>query len=62
MQSNAAGAALVAAVSIIDAAVLAWLFSWSLHGASQWVLYAAAVLIGSVYNLFVCDLIAEKIE
>jgi hypothetical protein len=62
LRSNGAGAALVLAVTVIDAVVLAWLFSWSLRGASEWVMYMAAVLIGGVYNLFSCDWIAEKTE
>jgi hypothetical protein len=62
MRSNAAGAVLVLAITIADAIVLAWLFSWSIRGATEWVLFTAAVLIGGVYNLFTCDLIAEKME
>ena len=62
LRSNNAGAALVLGLSIIDAVVLAWLFNWSLHGASEWVLYTAAVLISGVYNLFAADWIAEKAE
>jgi len=62
LQSNRAGAALVLVLSIADAVLLAWLFGWSLQGATEWVLYAAAVLIAGVYNLFTCDWIAERME
>ena len=60
MDSNAAGAALVLALTTIEAAVLAWLFEWSIAGAAPWVFFAAATLFAGVYNLFACDWIAEK--
>ncbi len=60
MDSNPAGAVLVLVLTIVDALVLAWMFAWSLHGATEWVLYIAAVLIAGVYNLFTCDWIAER--
>jgi FtsH-binding integral membrane protein len=60
MDSNAAGAALVLAITVIEAAVLAWLFDWSVSGAVPWVFFATATLFAGVYNLFACDWIAEK--
>jgi hypothetical protein len=61
-QTNVAGAALVLLFTTAEAVTLAWMFGWSVHGATEWVLYIAAVLFAGVYNLFVCDYIAEKIE
>ena len=60
MDSNAAGATLVVAYTAAEAAVLAWLFDWSVRGAAPWVFFAAATLFAGVYNLFACDWIAEK--
>jgi hypothetical protein len=60
--SNAAGAVLVITFTAAGSAMLAWLFGWSVHGATEWVLYTAAVLICGVYNLFICDWIAELAE
>jgi hypothetical protein len=60
LDNNAAGATLVGAITVIEAAVLAWLFEWSVHGAAPWVFFAAATLFAGVYNLFACDWIAEK--
>jgi len=62
MDSNFAGAILVLILSALEAVVLAWLFGWSVHGPTAWVMYAAGVLAAGVYNLFTCDWIAEKIE
>ena len=45
----------------MEAAVLAWLFDWSIAGATAWVFYAAAVLVAGVYNLLTCDWIAERV-
>jgi hypothetical protein len=60
LERNAAGAALVFLYTAAEAAVLAWLFDWSIRGATGWVFFAAAVLVAGVYNLFTCDWIAEK--
>ena len=62
LQSNAAGAVLVIAITIAESVVLAWMFGWSVQGATEWVLYTAAVLIAGVYNLLSCDWIAELTE
>ncbi len=61
-QTNSAGAALVLFFTMIESTALAWMFSWSIHGATAWVLYAAAILFSGVYNLFACDYIAERVE
>lgn len=59
-ESNAAGGALVLSITALEAAVLAWLFDWSISGAAPWVFFVAAVMVAGVYNLFACDWIAEK--
>lgn len=60
LDSNAAGATLVMALTAAEALLLAWLFDWSIRGAPAWVFFSAAVLVAGVYNLFTCDWIAEK--
>lgn len=62
MDSNAAGAALVGAMTLIEAAGLLWLFNFGLTGGAAWSLAIAAVLFALVYNVLACDWIAEKIE
>jgi hypothetical protein len=62
LESNLAGAVLVCTLSAIEAVVLAWLFNWSVHGPTAWVLFVAGVLVASAYTLFTCDWIAEKVE
>jgi hypothetical protein len=61
-ESNAAGAVLILALTLAEAAVLAWLFHWSLPNPTAWVLFISATLTAGVYNLLTCDWIAEKME
>src|SRR6266508_996631 len=62
LESNLAGAALVAAYTLIETLVLAWLFHWSIPGATAWTFLIVGALFAAAYNLFTCDWIAEKIE
>ena len=61
-ESNAAGAALVAAYTIAEAVLLAWLFHWQVPGATAWTFLIVGTLFAGVYNLLTCDWIAEKIS
>ena len=58
--SNAAGAGLVASYTIVEAALLAWLFNWNIPGATAWTFLIVGALFAAVYNLLVCDWLAEK--
>lgn len=60
-ESNAAGAALVAGYTAIEAVVLAWLFDWNVPGATAWTFLLVGALFAAVYNLLVCDWLAEKV-
>ena len=60
MESNLAGAGLVAAYTLIETLILAWLFSWSIPNATAWTFVAVGALFAGAYNLFTCDWIAEK--
>jgi hypothetical protein len=59
-QSNAAGAGLVAAYTLAEALLLAWLFNWNIHGPTAWTFLLAGTLLAGVYNLLTCDWIAER--
>jgi hypothetical protein len=61
MDKNAAGAVLVFVYTVIEALLLAWLFSWSMPGPTAWSFFAVGTLVAGVYNLLVCDWIAEKL-
>lgn len=62
LESNLAGAVLVAVYTAVEAALLGWLFGWSLPGPTAVVFFGAAVLMAGAYNLLSCDWIAEKLE
>lgn len=59
---NIAGAILVLGYTAIESVLLAWLFNWSIHGATAIVFFSGATLLAGAYNLFACDWIAEKVE
>jgi len=61
MDSNLAGAAVVFGYTALEMLLLAWLFGWSVHGATQWTFMVFGGLLAPVYNLFTCDWIAEKV-
>src|SRR5213076_1452355 len=54
-------AALVFGYTALEMLLLAWLFGWSVHGATQWTFMVFGGLLAAVYNLFTCDWIAEKV-
>jgi hypothetical protein len=61
LESNLAGAALVAGYTLAEALLLGKLFHWSLPGPTAWTFFAVGTLTAGVYNLFTCDWIAEKV-
>jgi len=61
MEKNAAGAILVFGYTALEALFLAWLFGWHFPGTTAWSFFAVGTLVAGVYNLLVCDWIAEKV-
>lgn len=59
-EKNVAGAVLVFFYTAAEAVMLAWLFDWGISGATAWIFFSAAVLLALVYNLLICDWIAER--
>lgn len=62
LESNAAGAALIAVYTIAELVLLAWLFDWSITGPGAWTFFLLGGLLAGAYNLLTCDWIAEKVE
>lgn len=60
LESNLAGGVLVAGYTVLEGALLLWLFGWTLGGPTAWTFGVIGVLFAGVYNLFTCDWIAEK--
>jgi hypothetical protein len=62
MGSNLAGAALVIGFTLLELGLLLWLVGVGGHGKTGWIFITAGALLAGVYNLFICDWIAEKLE
>ena len=60
-ENNLAGAALVAAYTLAEALLLAWLFDWTIPGPTAWTFLIVGALFAGVYNLLTCDWIAERL-
>ncbi len=61
LESNLAGALLVLGYTLAETVLLAWLFQWRISGSAAWTFVLLGGLISGVYNLLVCDWIAEKV-
>jgi hypothetical protein len=61
-ENNLAGGALVAAYTLLETLLLAWLFGWHVSGAIGWTFFLVGTLLAGVYNLLTCDWLAEKLE
>ena len=59
--SNAAGVALVAGITLAEFALLLYLFGGGFGGGLGWAFAAAGTLVAGAYNLLACDWIAEKV-
>jgi hypothetical protein len=59
---NAAGAILVTTYTLMESLLLGYLFHWSLGSTSAWTFFLVGVLLSAVYNLLICDWLAEKME
>ena len=60
-ESNAAGATLVAGYTMLEALLLAKLFEWNVRTPTAWTFLIVGALFAAVYNLLVCDWLAEKL-
>jgi hypothetical protein len=60
-ESNAAGATLVAGYTVLEALLLAKLFDWNVRTPTAWTFLIVGALFAAVYNLLVCDWLAEKL-
>jgi hypothetical protein len=61
LESNFAGGVMVAAYTLAEVVLLAWLFHWHLPNATAWTFLLLGGLVSGVYNILVCDWIAEKV-
>ncbi len=60
-EKNLAGGVLVFVYTALEAVLLGALFHWSFHTPAAWTAFSVGTLLAAVYNLLVCDWLAEKI-
>lgn len=60
VESNAASAAMLMAYLVIDVLVALWLAGWSVGGTLGWVVLMVGFLAATVYNVLVCEFIADR--
>jgi FtsH-binding integral membrane protein len=61
-ESNLAAGLLIAAYSLAEALLLAWLFHWQILTSTAWTFLLFGGLLAATYNLLICDWIAEKVH
>ena len=61
LDSNVAGGVLVGTYTVLETFLLALLFHFHLPGATAWTFLLLGGLVAAVYNLLICDWIAEKV-
>jgi hypothetical protein len=61
LDSNLAGGILVGTYTVLETVLLALLFHFHLPGATAWTFLLLGGLVAAVYNLLICDWIAEKV-
>ena len=59
--SNEAGGALVAGITVLELLALWWMFGFGVGGVIPVAFFAVAALLAGAYNLLACDWIAEKL-
>ena len=61
-ETNLAGGVLVVVYTLLESALLGWLFHWTLPGPTAWTFFVVGTLLAAAYNLLTCDWLAEKME
>ena len=60
--TNAAAGGLVLVYTLMEGALLGKLFQWSMQSTTAWTFFVVGIMLAGVYNLLVCDWLAEKME
>lgn len=62
MRSNLAGGLLVTAYTAAELGLLLWLFRGIAFGSTAWTFVVVGVLLAGVYNVLICDWLAERFD
>src|SRR5215470_1847234 len=61
-ESNAAGAILLAAYSVVDIVAALWLAGWHIGGALAWTVVLVGWLAAAAYNYVICESLARQAD
>lgn len=61
-ESNAAGAILLAAFSVLDIVAALWLAGWQVRGALAWTVVLVGWLAATAYNYVICESLARHVD
>lgn len=61
-ESNAAGAILLAAYSVLDIVAALWLAGWHVRGALAWTVVLVGWLAATAYNYVICESLARHVD
>ncbi len=61
-ESNAAGAILLAAYSVLDIVAALWLAGWQVRGALAWTVVLVGWLAATAYNYVICESLARHVD
>ncbi len=61
-ESNALAAGMLFGYVVVDAIAAYWLAEWSFENSLTWFVAVIGILAAGVYNLLVCDFVAERVD
>jgi len=61
-ESNVISGLFIVLLTLLEAAGLAWMFQFTIHGPAAWTFFAVGIVLAGVYNLLTCDWIAERFD
>jgi len=61
-ESNASGAILLAAYSVLDIVAALWLAGWHVRGALAWTVVLVGWLAATAYNYVICESLARHVD
>jgi hypothetical protein len=62
MESNAAGAILLAVLAVLDVLAALWLAGWHVGGALAWTVVLVGWITASAYNYVICESLARYVD
>jgi len=62
LESNIAGLALLALLTVLDVVMALWLCGWDVNGALSWAVLLLGFIAAGAYNFVICESLARWLE